>query len=95
MSSVFISDWLSVVNKYFRNLWSKRNKLVIDWERSQGITKTEKRSHKRSKSQIRERNKRMTTGKRFTPRLCVSDEFYFRFARKHGLTASRYPFGLE
>ena len=47
-----LSDWVMEIIKFIKELWQRRNDDIVKWEKSNNITKAEKRRvYKNKKSQ--------------------------------------------
>jgi ribonuclease HI len=74
-----IISWVNYVNRFlYDNIWKERNVVMMDWEKHHAISFMEKRNKSEKKKTIRERNKRMLTGKRKLYQHVVDEEFYER-----------------
>src|SRR3954463_3622967 len=68
-----------------KKIWKRRNENMITWEINNGISKTEKRKKNTNKNSLREKRKRMISGKKNVFFHKVDDAFYERVMEKIGL----------
>ena len=69
-------QWSNKVIDFIQQLWTQRNKDMIEWEKVHDISKAEKRKKSSSKKAELERRKRRISGKRILYYHTVDEKFY-------------------
>ena len=57
-----LSDWIMEIVKFIKELWQRRNDDLAKWEKSNNITKAEKRKVCKNKKSQNEQRKRKISG---------------------------------
>ena len=80
-----ISDWMMEIVKFIKELWQRRNNDLANWEKSNNITKAEKRKICKNKKSHNEQRKRKISGKRSNYYHFINDKIYEKVKQTIGL----------